>query len=110
MRISDWSSYVFSSDLAVARRGALHRPRRDPAIAYSKEQLGRGGENPSLAGVDHRAPARPRRAAQLGVKRQRIAFRRHMAVKGEIGLIDVARPDQAQDPPGQRLIFSIGDK
>src|SRR3546814_5120906 len=88
MRISGWSSDVCSSDL-------------DPAIAYSKEQLGRGGENPSLAGVDHRAPARPRRAAQLGVKRQRIAFRRHMAVKGEIGLIDVARPDQAQDPLGQ---------
>src|SRR3546814_15576331 len=28
--------------VAVARRGALHRPRRDPAIAYSKEQRSEG--------------------------------------------------------------------
>ncbi len=85
--------------VGAARRGALHRPRRDAALRrYSKEQLGREAEDAAFAIVEIGAVRRLGAVAQPQVKRQRIAGEGEARAEAEIGLIDVAGADIAMDP------------
>ena len=77
--------------VGVARRGALHRPGFDHAVADGEELFGRQRQDVALAIDDHPAPSGRRRAPQPRVQRQRIARHRDIAAKGQIGLIVIPR-------------------
>ena len=90
--------------IGAARRGALHRLGLDSAVADREELLGRQREDRPLVVDDHSAPPRPRRAPQPRVQRQRIARHRHIAAKGQIGLVIIPREQMLAHLLHRRLI------
>ena len=83
----------------AARRGALHRPGHDRAVAELEEQLGRGGEHAVAAEVEVRRVRAALRVAEVAVEASRVALHAGAQAHRVVDLVRLAGGDQLVDPP-----------
>ena len=76
--------------VAAARRRPLHRASRHLALLQGEKGFGRKAEHPMLSRKDQGAMTGAGTRSECGIKRAGVADKGHVALEGEIGLIDVA--------------------
>ena len=91
------------------RRRSLHRPGLDRAFADGEELLGRKRQQPAAGMTQYSAPPRRRLRAQSGVDRKGITRHRHVAAKGQIHLIKIAREKMLANLVGGGQIIAALD-
>ncbi len=94
----------------AARRGALHRPRREAIAVDPEEQLGRGREDAVPTGVQVGGVSAPLGEAQVAVEPALVAANGRAQPEGVVHLVGVAGCDVFTDPLDGVVVASSVDR